>query len=457
MTNSNDQLWEGIDLKEMVVKHYETNKDEIIFSKIQFDFPISRYQKERKIIRTPFVMKEIQDIMQKTEIKEFTFSDYEVLKDIINEFVINIKHLFMTLKNKNINSNDAILQKIMKTVHGNFSTLGLFFFRKGYYYFDVSKMIYHYYYQCLFDIEYQININIGKGVPRFMIGLIYANTEHYMWVLPQLGMTLTEDRKANYRGTADKLYRNMYAEEYFFLNEVYEEVKNDFGRYQKMISNLPESIVKLNIRLKEEYPNFPEHVLLFCAQKHRSMRIFNLDFDPYEDIFTCIMRIELLMVLTAFVETILKKILNSNDSLHSLINDFNDKAFNFKLGQLSNVEQYIPSYTASLGKYIKNSKEYYSAFYDYILNLETDEPTTPDIDISSIEGLKVFKSSIILWILRNQIHHNLDISSVVDSISIRENVPQVFNFLSDIKKFNQIYKFIRYYICLILIYAYNQM
>lgn len=201
--------------------------------------------------------------------------------------------------------------------------------------------------------------------------------------------------------------------------------------------------------------DFPDYALMFLTIKYKFMRKYLYEELSYEDIFSSVLRLELLNFFTAFIETFLRKVLQQPPTqlLFKLIDKFTDNAFSFAL-KLSTNQQKIPSYYSFMETHSKDDPDFYQEFCDYILNLTTAESTDPSyIDISSDDKLKIFQSSMIIMQTRNSFHHELNI--ILNQRSVRTGIPQTISYISEITKYNEIFEFHRFYTCLILIYAYN--
>ncbi|MFX1238672.1 MAG: hypothetical protein ACFFAS_08925 [Promethearchaeota archaeon] len=183
-----------------------------------------------------------------------------------------------------------------------------------------------------------------------------------------------------------------------------------------------------------------------------------LRYDEYEDIFSSLMRMELLVLITAFIETLLKRTINSKDLMMNLINQFNPTAYPFQIEDLNDgiLKKSLPSYGNLIARHPKTGFNSYTNHCDFILGLKgIEQYDSTKIDISSPEKLRIFQASLVCVKTRNTFHHDLNISSVDPPLSIRDDIPIPFKYLSKLSEFKKIYDLILFYLCGILKYAFN--
>lgn len=201
--------------------------------------------------------------------------------------------------------------------------------------------------------------------------------------------------------------------------------------------------------------DFPVYALTYLTIKYKFMRKYLYEELDYVDVFSSILRMELLNFFTAFIETLLRKVLSQPPTqlLFNLVDLFTNNAFNFPLN-LSTYKQKITSYNAFKTAHNKTDPDFYQEFCNYILNMTITEPTDPTfIDISTDEKLKIFQSSFVIIQTRNSLHHELNI--ILAQRSVRTGIPITIPYLSDIAKYKSIFELHRFFTCLILIYAYE--
>ncbi|KKN27460.1 hypothetical protein LCGC14_0864460 [marine sediment metagenome] len=401
------------------------------------------------------------EILGKLQLNFFLYNDFSILSSFFSNFTRLNRLLFQKIATEIKDENDPHFQKLLDTIEICFSPIGRRFYDSGSWYLPTTEMIYWNFLQCYRDIEELTGFRVHKGVPFQMLGLIYGKSDRYMRMLSQLGMTLKEDRLSKLKSTpANNLLELLWQNPITFLKDVYDKACIDIIRSNLILikKKIPD-LKDLFLDLRKNIDTFPKEALLFITQKTLFMGPYLVDLHQFDDIFSSLLRLELWMVFTAFVETLLKRILNSNDTLMSLINTFNSKALDFRCVDLqpTKARNNIKSYDAFL-KSIKNTDpNYYTKFCDYILSLAVTEPTnTSIIDISSIGKLKIFQASVILRETRNRFHHELNTSSILQQASIEDNIPDIIPYLSDVQKFNEIFKLLKYYTSFILIYAYEQ-
>lgn len=218
----------------------------------------------------------------------------------------------------------------------------------------------------------------------------------------------------------------------------------------------PPILKDLFSELRDKMAGFPDYALSYLTIKYQFMKKYLYEELSYNDIFSSILRVELLIFFTAFIETLLKKALQRPELLmHALLNEFNDKALDFNCKILGQARDWIPSYDTFLNNHNKEDPDFYQEFCKYILSLTTSEPTDINhFDIISVEKLKIFQSSMIIWQTRNRFHHELDI--LLNQTTLASGIPSTVYYISVIKEFNQILNLHMYYTSIILYFAYDK-
>ena len=444
-------IWNNV---EIIEEEIEVNDGEkmTVYRKIIFD--------SNEIVNFRFTSL-FNEILGKLQLNLFLNNDFLNLSLFFSNFTRLNRLLIQKIANEIKDENDPSFKRLLDTIEICFSPIGRSFYNAGQWYLQTTEMIYWNFLQCYRDIEELTGFRVHKGVPFQMLGLIYGNSDRYIRMLCQLGMTLKEDRLSKLKLTpANDLLELLWQNTIIFLKDVYDQacvniVGSNLILLNKKIPNLNDLI----LNLRKNFDTFPKDALLFITQKNFFMGPYLIESYQYNDIFSSLLRLEFLMVFTAFVETLLKRILNSNYMLMRLVNTFNSKALNFKCVDLqpANARIYIKSYDKFLNSIQQTDPNYYTEFCDYILNLTISEPTnTSKIDISSSGKLKVFQASMILRETRNRFHHELNISSVLQQVSIEDGIPDIIPYLSDIQKFNEILRLLKYYTTFVLIHAYEQ-
>jgi len=402
----------------------------------------------------------MNEFLLKMQLKTISINDIFALQSIIENLVKSNRKLFTQIGNKLKDINDPHLQKILKSLEIAFSTIGRNLYVSSRWYMLITEMFYKYYVQCLRDIEELTNLRVHKGVPFQMLGLIYGQTDRPIRMICQLGMTLKEDRISKLQNTpANDLLNMLRANEIIFFNDSYHEFLNDQNKgILKVTKSLPD-FKNLLEYLKNQMRTFPEDSLLFITQKYIFIRPYLIEIAPFDDIFSSLLRVEFLNLFTAFIETLLKRVLISDNDLMRLINKFNKKALTFNCFDLHPQEAIItiPSYNNFRSLYHDDrDPNYYNEFCAYILSLTITEPISNNkIDISDPIKLKILQASMILRESRNRFHHDLNTTSILQQVSIDKNIPTILPYISDVPKFNLILKYLSYYCCLILTYAFE--
>ncbi len=341
----------------------------------------------------------------------------------------------------------------MNTLDLVFSSFGLEFYKSGLYYYTYAETLYTIYLSCLREIEKITEIRVHKGVSHHMLSLIYYSSDRVMRMFGQIGSTLIEDRLTGISQTpADNLLDKLEEEQLTFLEEQYNAIiKSSVISHLKLTKPFP-TLNNLIEYLKNHVGDFPDYALSYLSMKFKFMRKYLYEELSYVDVFTSILRLELLNFFTAFIETLLRKVLQRPElSLFDLINVFTDIAFYFDLN-LSTNRKMITSYNLFMDTHSKQDPDFYQKYCDYILSLKSTEPTDANyIDITTDEKLKIFQSSMIIIQTRNSFHHELNI--ILNQRSVRTGIPETIPYISDIKKYNKIFELHRFYTCLILIYA----
>ncbi len=424
----------------------------IIYRQIFFD--------SKKIIALNFTPL-YSEIIGKLQLNLFLYNDYVNLSSFFDNFTRLNRLLIQKVASSIKDENDTQLQNLLNTIEMCFSPLGRIFYGKAPWYFPTTEMIYRYFLQCLRDIEELTGIRVHKGVPFQMLGLIFGNSDRHVRMLCQLGMTLREDRLSRLKSTpANDLLELLWQNTILFLRDVYDDACVDISgnsllKIKKTIPSLKDLIMDLRMNMD----TFPKDALLFITQKSLFMNPYLIESHQYNDIFSSLLRLELLMIFTVFIESLLKRVLNSNDMLMILINNFNSKALNFNCVdlQVEKARKNMVSYDHYLNSIKRNDPNYYSEFCNYIFSLKVTEPTnTSKIDIKSQEKLKFFQASMILKETRNRFHHELNTSSILQQESIEDKIPIVIPYLGNVDKFNKIFTCLKYYTSFVLIYAFDQ-
>ncbi len=148
-------------------------------------------------------------------------------------------------------------------------------------------------------------------------------------MLPFLGSSLTENRKIGIRAGADNLLESIRIMEAFLLQKSYDQVRNEFNNNQ-IFQNIPVNVKDIIDILRSKMDNFPEHALTFLSAKYQFVSLYLLEFYSTEDIFSSLLRLEFLNLLTLFIETFLKSSLNKpNSTIAPLICEFNNIIFGY--------------------------------------------------------------------------------------------------------------------------------
>ncbi len=364
--------------------------------------------------------------------------------------------LFRKIGAKLNNQNDDKFDEVMNTLDIVFSSFGLEFYRSGALYYIYAETLYTLYLSCLRKIEAITGIRVHKGVPHHMLSLIYYGTDRVLRMFGQIGSTFIEDRLTGISNTpADSFLNIIEGKQISFFEEQYNIIIN--GSVVNLLNlNKPIPTMKELIEyLKSNMNDFPDYALTYLTIKYKFIRKYLYEELGYTDVFSSILRMELLNFFTAFIETLLRKVLQQPPThvLFSLMDIFTDKAFQFPL-KISNNRQKISSYNSFMVKHNKDDLDFYQEFCDYLLNLTITESTDSNfIDISTQEKLKIFQSSMIIIQTRNSLHHELNI--VLNQRSVRTGIPVTIPYLSDIKKYKKNFELHQFFTCLILIYAYE--
>lgn len=368
--------------------------------------------------------------------------------------------LFTEIGHKIKDVNDLNLQKILKSYEIAFSTIGLNLYAGSSWYIMINEMLYHSYDQCLRDIEELTSLRVHKGVPFQMLGLIYGYTDRPIRMLCQLGMTLKEDRISKLQNTpANDLINKLRENEILFFNKTYQGfLKDQKSNILNISKSLPD-LKPLIEYLRKNMITFPEDVLLFITQKYIFLTPYLNEITQFNDIFSSLLRVEFLNLLTAFIETFLKRVLNTDVTLMRLINSFNKNALTFNCFDLhpQEAKKTIPSYKTFCSLHNETDPDYYNEFCNYILNLTSTESILNNkVDISDPIKLKIFQASMILRESRNRFHHDLNTTSILQQVSIDKNIPNILPYIGEVSKFNSILRLLTYYCCLVLVYAFEQ-
>lgn len=396
-------------------------------------------------------------LSEKIQKDTFTNQDYHRILLSFEHFTGSLILLFRKIGPKLKIQRDDKFDEIMNTLDLVFSSFGLEFYRNGAYYYLCAETIYILYLSCLRKIEAITGIRIHKGVPHHMLSLIYYETDRVMRVFGQIGSTLIEDRLTGISNTPADSFLNKIEEEHIsFFEEQYNIIINDsivnLLNIKKSIPTLKELIEYL----KTNMIDFPDYALTYLTIKYKFMRKYLYEELSYVDVFSSILRMELINFFTAFIETLLRKILQQPQTklLFSLMDIFIDKAFPFPL-KLSTNRQKIPSYNSFIVSHNKDDPDFYQEFCDYLLSLNITVPTDSNyIDISTDDKLKIFQSSMLIIQTRNSFHHELNI--ILNQRSVRTGIPITIPYISDITKYNKIFELHQFFTCLILIYAYEK-
>jgi len=468
------EIWDKVHFTEdtIPVKIGDRKVDLDIFSKITFKDGSTDVQ----IICLPFTSL-YQDIVQKVTEDSFNFQDFNNLIFFLSDFHDKIVRLFQIKASKlRINPApdqiimpvDPIFRKVLDTIEVNFSNIGRFLesteIKQGiddyynpsrkYWYLQNAEKVYEIYLSCLIFIESLTNYHIHKGVPLHMLGLIYGNSGRIIELLPQLGMTLKEDRSIKISGAADNLLKFIDKQISLEFQDIYDTVKNDFKSYPDF-QNLPNKIYNVLDNLKKNVDNFPEQALILLNQKFAFMRPYLNKYAIFDDVFTSFLRMDLLIFFTGFIETVLKRVLNSSETIMPLINNFNNY-LPFNIKELNRAHHHeFKSYQSFRKNHNYNAPDYYQNFCDFILGLTPINTTDKaKLDISSHEKLSSFQASMLLWQTRNRFHHDFYFSPDLTQKSIRDDIPKILKYLSDVDLLMKILLLLKYYTCLILIIKY---
>lgn len=449
-SKNNPNPWADVNLNEA---DFKTDKGDISnYSFIEFNLNGNTLVISNLYYNTIYI-----ETIEKIRKNNFTQQDFNRLILFFELFTNNLIFLFQKISPKLIDSNDKTFHKILKTIEISFSPLCLEFYFKGQYYFLCAETLYSIYLSLLRKIEEITKFRIHKGVPLHMLGLIYKQTDRIMRMFCQLGTTLYEDRKTGITGTpADALLEEIHKDEIQLFEESYNEVISDNRTNVFKMQKQTPILKDLFPEIRDKMAGFPDYALSYLTIKSQFMKKYLYEKLEYNDIFSSILRVELLIFFTAFIETLLKRVLQRPELLiHALLNEFNDKALDFNCKILGQARNWIPSYDTFLNNHNKEDPDFYQEFCKYILNITISEPTDINyFDITTQEKLKIFQSSMIVWQTRNRFHHELDI--LLNQTSLAKGIPSTVHYISDINEFNQILNLHMYYTSLILYFAYDK-
>ncbi len=444
--------WENIIINEGTIKNQSDGNIISIFLNIEFQNDFG----DILIIPNLVFHKIFPQLNEKIQKDTFTNQDFHRLLLSFENFTNNIIFLFRKIGTKLNNQRDEKFDIIINTLDLVFSSFGLEFYRSGGFYYLYAETLYTLYLSCLLKIEKITGIRVHKGVPHHMLSLIYYNSDRVMRMFGQIGSTLIEDRLTGISNTpADNLLNIVEGEQISFFEEQYNLLINsDIVNLLNINKKIP-TFKELIDYLKNNMRDFPDYALTYLTIKYKFMKKYLYEELGYVDVFSSVLRLELLNFFTAFIETLLRKVLQQPPTklLFSLVDLFTDNAFTFPL-KLSNNRQKITSYDSFMIAHNKDDPDFYQEFNNYILNMTITEPTDSNfIDISSNEKLKIFQSSMIIIQTRNSLHHELNI--ILNQRSVRTGIPITISYLSDIAKYKRIFELHQFGTCLILLYAYE--
>ncbi len=444
--------WENIIINEGTIKNQSDGNIISIFLNIEFQNDFG----DILIIPNLVFHKIFPQLNEKIQKDTFTNQDFHRLLLSFENFTNNIIFLFRKIGTKLNNQRDEKFDIIINTLDLVFSSFGLEFYRSGGFYYLYAETSYTLYLSCLLKIEKITGIRVHKGVPHHMLSLIYYNSDRVMRMFGQIGSTLIEDRLTGISNTpADNLLNIVEGEQISFFEEQYNLLINsDIVNLLNINKKIP-TFKELIDYLKNNMRDFPDYALTYLTIKYKFMKKYLYEELGYVDVFSSVLRLELLNFFTAFIETLLRKVLQQPPTklLFSLVDLFTDNAFTFPL-KLSNNRQKITSYDSFMIAHNKDDPDFYQEFNNYILNMTITEPTDSNfIDISSNEKLKIFQSSMIIIQTRNSLHHELNI--ILNQRSVRTGIPITISYLSDIAKYKRIFELHQFGTCLILLYAYE--
>jgi len=444
--------WENIIFNEGAFKNQSDGNIILIFLNIEFQNDFG------DIIIIPNLVYEkiFLQLSEKIQKDIFTNQDFHRLQLSCENLTTNIIFLFRKIGTKLNNQRDGKFDKIINTIDLVFSSFGLEFYRSGGFYYLYAETLYTLYLSCLREIEKITGIRVHKGVPHQMLSLIYYKSDRVMRMFGQIGSTLIEDRLTGISNTpADNFLDIIEREQILFLEDQYNKIiSSNFINLLNKNKPVPTLDVLIEY-LKNNMNDFPNYALTFLTTKYNFMRKYLYEELSYVDVFSSILRLELLNFFTAFIETLLRKVLQQPPTqlLFGLMDIFTDNAFIFPL-KLSNNREKITSYNSFMIAHSKGDSDFYQEFSNYILNMIIAEPTDSNfIDISTNEKLKIFQSSMIIIQTRNSLHHELNI--ILGQRSVRTGIPVTIPYLSDIAKYKRIFELHQFFTCLILLYAYE--
>lgn len=444
--------WENIIINEGKIKNQADGNNIEIFNSIEFQ---NEYG-DLLIIPNLYNNKIFHQLSEKIQKDTFNNQDFHRLILAFEQFINNLIYLFRKIGPKLNKTRDDKFNRILNTIDLVFSSFGLQFSHGGGNYYSYAEVLYNNFLICLREIEKFTEIRVHKGVPHQMLSLIYYNTDRVMRMFGQIGSTLREDRLTGIFSTPADSFLNLIEEENFsFFEEQYNEIiSSPVKTLLRMTKSIP-TFRDLITHLKKNMTDFPVYALTYLTIKYKFMRKYLYEELDYVDVFSSILRLELLNFFTAFIETLLRKVLSQPPSqlLYNLMNLFTSKALTFPL-KLSSYKQKITSYNVFEVAHKKDDPDFYQEFCNYILNMTITEPTDiTNIDITTDDKLKIFQSIMVIYQTRNSLHHELNI--ILAQRSVRTGIPLTIPYLSDIAKYKSIFELHRYLTCLIFLYAYE--
>lgn len=444
--------WENLIINESTIENKSNGNLISIFLNIEFQNDFG----DTLIIPNLVYHKIFAQLTEKIQKDTFNNQDFHRLLLSFENFTNNIIFLFRKIAAKLNKQRDDNFDKIINTLDLVFSSFGLEFYQSGGFYYLFAETLYNIYLSCLRELEKITSIRVHKGVPHHMLSLIYYNSDRVMRMFGQIGSTLIEDRLTGISNTpADNLLNIVEAEQFTFFEEQYNLlIQSDVVNLLNVNKTIP-TFRELIDYLKKNMSDFPDYALTYLTIKYKFMKKYLYEELGYVDIFSSILRLELLNFFTAFIETLLRKVLRQPPTkvLFGLVDLFTDDAFTFPL-KLSNNNEKVTSYASFMSAHNKDDPDYYQEFNNYILNMTITEPTDSNfIDISSNEKLKIFQSSMIIMQTRNSLHHELNI--ILSQRSVRTGIPITIPYLSEIAKYRRIFELHQFFTCIILLYAYE--
>lgn len=105
-----------------------------------------------------------------------------------------------------------------------------------------------------------------------------------------------------------------------FFNKTYQDFLKDQKSNIVNISKSSPDLIQLIEYLRKNMTTFPEDVLLFITQKYIFLTPYLNEITQFNDIFSSLLRVEFLNLLTAFIETLLIKTSAKNRCFFNEIN-----------------------------------------------------------------------------------------------------------------------------------------